>query len=322
VSETPPILCVGTTPTLQRTIVFDTVDAGEANRATETHDFAGGKATNVARVLHSLGRPAILLAPVGGNRGWAMTDDLDRAGIRHDLVEIKTQTRLCVTVVDRSRRQATELVEEAGPLTEVEVEAFLRRLEVNLANGAAAVVLSGSLAAHVGEDFYAEAVRRAKAAGVPCVVDARGAALWAAVAAGPDVAKPNRRELAQTVGRSVDSRRTLRAAMAQVVAAGAGWVVCTRGRDGSSVSGGSTTGDEPRYWEVTTPHVEHISPIGCGDAYAAGLALALADGLPLPEACRPASALGAANSATLHAGHIDASSVPDLLDNVRVREVA
>src|SRR5690606_28083215 len=52
-----PILCLSTSPTMQRTLVFDRVIPGDTNRADEVHDYASGKAVNAARVLHTLGYP-------------------------------------------------------------------------------------------------------------------------------------------------------------------------------------------------------------------------------------------------------------------------
>ena len=49
------ILCIGTTPTVQRTMVFDRLTVDEVNRATEVTEYSSGKAINVARVLTQIG---------------------------------------------------------------------------------------------------------------------------------------------------------------------------------------------------------------------------------------------------------------------------
>ena len=309
------IVCLGPTPTLQRTLTFDKVDAGELNRAAAAHDFASGKGINVARVLQTLGHDCVYLGPVGGGRGRLVRDDLDRAGIPNDLVEVAAESRLCVTVVDRGRRQATELVEEAAPVADGVGDELLQRLASYL-DRAAVVVMSGSLPRGVGDDFYARAIRLCKDAGAQTVLDTRAAPLKAALGERPEVVKPNRPELAETLGRDVSSRNAMHEAMRAIVAAGAQRVVVTRGRDGSSAC------DGPRCWEVGTGRGEVVSPIGSGDAYAAGLAVGLRDGSDVPDACRYASACGAANAETPYAGHLNPDRVSALVLGVAIREAS
>ena len=49
------ILCLGTTPTMQRTMLFPRVRIDEVNRAAEVREYASGKSVNVAKVLKTLG---------------------------------------------------------------------------------------------------------------------------------------------------------------------------------------------------------------------------------------------------------------------------
>src|SRR3954468_11346171 len=107
------ILCVGTTPTVQRTMVFDRVAVDDVNRAAEVHEYASGKAVNVARVLTVLGEAALAAGFSGGRRGEVLLEDLTRAGVPHEFVMTAAQTRLCTTVIDRAAGTATELVEES-----------------------------------------------------------------------------------------------------------------------------------------------------------------------------------------------------------------
>ncbi|MFD7057321.1 PfkB family carbohydrate kinase [Streptomyces mirabilis] len=69
-------------------------------------------------------------------------------------------------------------------------------------NNAAAVVLSGSLPPGLPVDAYASLIAMARARGVPALLDAEGEALTAALAAAPDVVKPNAHELAGVIGGS------------------------------------------------------------------------------------------------------------------------
>ncbi len=296
------------------------VTAGDVNRTTEVHDFASGKATNAARVLHALGRDVRLIVPLGGHRGRAYREDVERVGIRLVSIDVPEQTRQCVSVVDRHRRETSELVEEPAALSRMVGDQLLEAFEADVGK-ASAVVISGKLASGLDEDLYSRAVTIAKKAGVPTVLDARRGPLTAALEAGPTVVKPNRRELSNTVGRPVDSQSALHEAMGTLCHRGAGWVVCTRGRDGSTLCGPCGIDEEKKFWDVSTPYVEAVSPIGSGDAFAAGLAAGLSDGASVPDASRFASACGAANAATAHAGHLDPKEAERLLAQVNVRQV-
>src|SRR5262249_7958701 len=106
------ILCLGATPTVQRSMTFERVTIDDVNRAVQVQDYASGKSPNVARVLQTLGAAPLEVGFAGGERGKFLLDDMIKAGIRCDFVTIRAETRLCTTVIDRSTRQATELVEE------------------------------------------------------------------------------------------------------------------------------------------------------------------------------------------------------------------
>lgn len=314
------VLCLGTSPTLQRTMVFEQIHPGDTNRAETVLEYASGKAVNAARVLHGLGRDVLYLGQVGGDRGRAFRRDLEQAGVPHDLVEVAPDTRLCVTVVNRAGRMATELIEETREVPDTVGRTLLDRFADHLGQGAAVAIVSGSIAPGLPASFYAEAIRLASEANVPTLLDARGEPLRAALGQAPHVVKPNRAELAATVSQPVESRNAMHEAMAAIIEQGAQWVICTRGRDGSSVCGRPE--GTLRFWEIAAPRVSLVNAVGSGDAYAAGLAAGLAEGVQLPDACRYASACGAANAEMLVAGQVDPDRVAALVGDCLVREVA
>src|SRR4051794_28156752 len=105
------ILCLGTTPTMQRTMLFDRVAIDGVNRATEVREYASGKSVNVAKVLHTLGHHPLATGFVGGARGALLCEHLDLAGVAHDFVTVEPATRMCTTVIDRATGAVTEFVE-------------------------------------------------------------------------------------------------------------------------------------------------------------------------------------------------------------------
>jgi len=307
------ILCLGTTPVMQRTMVFDRLRLDAVNRAAEVYETASGKSLNVARVLHALGDDCIAKGFVGGDSGKFIREDLDRAGVPHDLVTVAAKTRTCVTILDRATGETTELVEESK---EVEKPAWgkLRGRVAGLLPRAKVMVLSGSLTPNAPQDFYGFCVNRATECAVNTIVDAAGEPLRRALPARPFVVKPNRAELAKTLDEPIESDAALRDAVKRLVALGPAWCVVTQGKDGAVVSDGQS------FWRVRSPKVEAINPIGSGDSLAAGLASALSRGQRLPDAAKLGVACGAANAMTLLPGHVRPDDVAELIDKVKMED--
>ena len=191
-------LCLGTTPALQRSMIFQRLRTGQVNRAAEVRLGASGKSINVARVLTLLGEDATATGFLGGDSGAFLRRDMDAAHIRHDFVPVAAPTRTCVTIIDRAGPTVTELVEEAGAVSPAEASAMLAKFRALLPQ-AKMLLLSGSLAAGVDEHFYADCSRAARAAGVPVIIDAKGAPLRHAIAHRPMIVKLNSMELAETL---------------------------------------------------------------------------------------------------------------------------
>lgn len=308
------IICLGTTPALSRSMMFDSLTIDEVNRATGVYDYAAGKSPNVARVLHTLGQPATVVGFIGGDYGLILRRDLDAAGVTHAFTDVQPNTRLCVTVIDRAARTATELIEEAGPVTLKDAERLLDHLSAQLI-GASMLVLSGSLAVGVPVDFYAQCVRLAHEKGVRTIVDAAGEPLLLAMNASPFLVKPNRMELAKSLGRPIATDADLREAITQLVADGSTWVAVTMGKAGAIVGNGHA------FWRITAPQIDVVSAIGSGDSFAAGLAAGIVSGQTVPESARLATACGVANALTERSGHVSLGEVNRLRAMIKLEQM-
>jgi tagatose 6-phosphate kinase len=290
---------------------FDRVHVDAVNRALDVTESASGKSINVARVLHTLGEEVIACGFLGGDAGRFIRDDLASAGIPCDFVAVTPKTRMCITIMDRSTGEATELVEEAK---EVEKPAWpkLRQRVADLLPRAKVCVLSGSLPPGAPQDFYGFCVNRATECAVNAIVDATGEPLRRALPARPLVVKPNRGELAKTLDTPIESDHALRDAIKRLIDLGPAWAVVTQGKEPAVVSDGH------KFWRVRSPAVEAVNPIGSGDALAAGLASAISRGQRLPDACRLAVACGAANALTPVAGFVRPDDVAELIERVEI----
>ena len=309
------ILCVGATPTVQRTMRFTRLELGAVNRAREIHVTASGKAVNVARVVTLLGGESLLAQFLGGATGRYVAGALDAEGVQHETVWTRNDapTRTCTTLlVDEGA--TTELVEEAPPVAPEDVVALEVAVRRHLP-AARALCLSGSFPAGVPEDFYARLVRAGHEADLPTLVDAQRGPLRAALEARPFLVKPNREEAATTLGLALsgDPEADARAAVGALTQAGAQWALVSLGATGSLL--GEEDGGR---WRITSPRVESVNPIGSGDSLAAGLLVALLRGASVPEAARYGTACAAANCLTLTSGVVHPADVEMLLPQVRV----
>ena len=308
------IVCLGTTPTMQRTMLFDRLTVDGVNRAGEVREYPSGKSVNVAKVLHTLGHAALATGFLGGARGELLRQHLDRAGIRTAFVTVPTPTRLCTTLIDRGTGRVTELVEEAGPVEPDKWQELGRTLE-GVLPGARAWVFSGSLAPGAPPDFYAHWLGKFRGRNPHVVVDARGEALRQALQQPGVVAKCNREEFEATTGATFADDAALRSAMHDAVPHG-GSLVVTLGRDGALAY------EAGRFWRVRVPPVRVTSAVGSGDAFAAGLAAGRDRRTNDPRpALALAAACGAANAMTTDSGWVRPSDLGEILPKVVVEEV-
>jgi tagatose 6-phosphate kinase len=277
------------------------------NRVSVVGRRAGGKGVNVARVLHALGRDAVVTGLAGGATGAAARAELERSGLIDATVSVRDQSRVTIIVVERDG-EVTGFSEPGPEVTAAEWARLLARFH-ELLGAAEAVVLSGSLPPGVPLDAYAQLIAIAAAADLPVLLDAEQEALARGVAAGPQLVKINAGELdGFAPGLDVFS------GAARLRAAGAGAVVVSEGPAGLV---GLT---ESGAWRAVPPRVSGGNPTGAGDAAAAALVAGMVDASPWPQRLSDAAALSAAAVSAPMAGSFDQSAYRRLRGEVIVRE--
>jgi tagatose 6-phosphate kinase len=282
------ILTAGLTPAWQQVVVFDVFRYGEVNRAREVHWFTSGKVFNAAIAAHRLGGPAIALAPVGGPPLEQIRQDLGQVGLATRLVVTESPTRVCTTIIDRGAQKITELVENGLPMSPGELAAFCDAYAEEAARAEVAVLI-GSLPAGTPASFYRKLVERTPC---PAVLDFRGEGLLACLDLKPYVVKPNREELAQTMGRPLADDGELREAMHALNRRGAQWVVVSQGAGPVWITSEKVAW---RVYPIPLRPEEIVNPIGCGDAVTAAIACATREGRELLDGVRLGLAAAHAN---------------------------
>jgi tagatose 6-phosphate kinase len=303
------ILCAGLSPAWQQIIVFRSFHYGQVNRAAEVHWLAQGKIINAAIAAHHLGGPTLALAPLGGPPRASIDRELAELGLARRWIVTESPTRVCTTILDQATDTMTELIEESRPLAPAELAEF-RRIYTEEAAKAAAVVLTGSLPIGTPWALYRELVERTPC---PAVLDFRGEGLLATLDLKPLVVKPNREELSQTVGRSLDNDDELLDAMRSLNRRGAQWVVTTQGGRPVWVTSASNT-----YRLHSLPIDKVVNPLGSGDSMAAAIAWAIRAGRSVIDAVRLGIAAAAENLRRLETGRFEAAVVERLASQVQV----
>ena len=263
------ILTVTPNPAIDLTYTVLALLLGDTQRVDAARSRAGGKGVNVARVAHQLGNPVLVMAPVGGHNGIEFVRELESSGLPHDLVTVSGATRRSVALVETETGRTSVLNERGVALRTTDWTTLIDRIRRRI-DDATCLVGSGSLPPEAYDGFYADLVNIGRAAGIPVLIDASGAALLAAARAGADVLKPNRRELADATGLSspVDGASSL-------LDAGARLVIVSQGEDGMFAM--TAAHREPLFARLPAPLTGN--PTGAGDAAVAAAAVCYSNGV-------------------------------------------
>ena len=302
---------------IDRMLATDRVRPGGMSRCRELRTQAGGKGANVLRATRALGGEGLLTGFAAGRAGQMIVELARDEGLELDVVVTDGEARAS-TVVLGDDGSVTRLY-EAGPAVGASAERALADLAGRrpAAPGEWAVV-TGAAPPGVSPGFYAALLLSARAAGYKVLVDATGEQLAGALDERPDLVKVNVAEACSAVGTtgahcddegaaSPDELVAEGLELARrLCAAGAAAAVLTLGAAGAA---GVLGGEE---WQVVTPPVRTVNPVGSGDCFSAGLTLALQRGEGVAAALCLAAAAGAANAASPFNGCVDPALAREL----------
>jgi 1-phosphofructokinase family hexose kinase len=303
------ILAVAANPSIDRAVVIPDFRLGKIHRPEQVLSLAGGKGLNVARAIQRLGGEVKACLLLAGHNGHWIADQLEGEGILYAAAWGAGETRISTSIIDPKGGALTEIYERSEPVSPGAWAGFEQTLRV-AAVGAAWATFSGSLPTGAPEDGFARLLQIMQACGVPRIVDTRGAYLLEALRAAPEIVKINAVEAAEAVGQEVGSLEAALQAAQALRRLGARTAIITLGEQGAIAD--SADGS----WIGRAPVIQALAPVGSGDSFLGGLALALAHGDGLPKALRQAIAAGAANALTVGPAMIDARTVAELSQQV------
>lgn len=294
---------------IDKTYMMESFPLGAVSRVSEMISVPGGKGINVARVARQLGGAVKATGFVGGSNGDYIVKELTKAEIDNDFVTVEGESRLCLNMIDKSTGTSTELL-EPGPIISAEhVEAIKHRVS-RLSAESTIVAFSGSLPKGAPTALYADLVEIAKRQGATVFLDTSGEALVEGVKAKPFLIKPNEDEIGKLLGCKPEQESELHAGIVRLMERGVGCVVVTLGAEGSIV------GYSGKLLRIRAPRIEAVNPVGSGDSFVAGMAVAVAAGQPIEQALLLATAAGTANALNAQAGDVRVDDVKRMMAQV------
>jgi 1-phosphofructokinase family hexose kinase len=304
------IVAAGLSPAWQKIVVLDQLELGNVNRALEVATCSSGKVLNVAFALALLGAPVHVVTQIGGIHRAEIEEELAAHDIQASFVDATSPTRVCTTIVEHNGGRVTELVENARVITAQEIETFCQQFRT-AAQRSELVIWSGSLPPGSPPELIYELIRDIAC---PSLLDIRGPELLAALAARPTIVKPNRSELATTLGRALNTDAALGAAMRELLDRGAEAVVVTSG------SGPVWCATRQELFVAEPPRVEVVNSIGAGDCFAAAMGRAKAAGKSWRESVAQGVAAGAASAAVLSPWQFDPQQQASLAERIVISD--
>ncbi len=280
----PKILTVTLNPSLDLATSVAQVRAGEKLRCQAPLVHAGGGGVNVARAIRLMGGAARALVAVGGAAGQELLAMLAAEGVETLAVPVSGITRSNFAVMDATSGGQYRFGFPGAEMTPADATALLAAIAAAAPAGGF-VVVSGSLAPGLPDEFHRQIHAAIAPSGAKLVVDTSGPALLNLLQAPAanlyllrvdeleetDAATAlNHAGGADGFGFAAD---LVRRGVAQVVMSGHG-------------KAGSIMATQDAHLFCAAPEVPVRSKIGAGDAFLAGVVLSLARGEELEQALR------------------------------------
>lgn len=301
-------------PSLDEHITVNGLVVEEANRWVGLRRYPGGKGIDVSRAIHEMRGVSIAYGFIGGPNGRVVEILLDEEGVLYNFTPVKQETRINFIINDTKNRQQTRIDAPGPHISRKELERFSKRIR-QIRPNPDMMTIGGSLPPGLPNGMYYEIIRQAKEFGVRTILDASGESMRLGIAAKPYLIKPNIHETEELVGKKLSSEEEIIGAARELVATGIEIVVISRGQEGILAA------TEDRIVKVVPPPVKVRSAVGAGDCTIAGLALKLAYGEPLTDACQLAVAMGTAAVLTRGTELCHREDVEKLLPQVKVEEM-
>ena len=246
---------------------------------------AAGKGVNISRALAAFGRKNTAVVVVGNENGNEFCDMLKDGGL--SFVPIFQSGRI---------RENITLHQEQHPETRVSVGGFaldetvLDQITdaIGKVDADTIITLTGSIPAGIPINALLDLLERAKESGAKIVIDSRSVTLAEILDFKPWLIKPNRDEIEQYTGKSIQTPNDAITIAKELCAQGVENAMISLGQDGAVLATASGS------FHVQPPTIHALSTIGAGDSTIAGFIDAYCQNLSPAQCLIRAVAFGTA----------------------------
>ncbi len=247
-------------PSIDYVVTVPGISYEDVNRVQEEYILPGGKGINVSRVLHNLGVENMATGFVAGFTGDNIVNMLKECGVYTEFITVKEgMSRINVKIKAEKEGE----INGRGPnITTYDVEK-LYKVICRLKEGDY-LVLGGNVQSTVSSMIYGELAGYAAKAGARCVVDASGSLLSNALSARPFLIKPNKVELEDLCGRTLNSMEEIIDSAKSLRLKGAQNVLVSLAEDGAVLV------TEEYVYCANAPQGRVVNSVGAGDSMVAG----------------------------------------------------
>lgn len=305
------ILTVCMSPCVDVYLELDALNVGQLNYVHGKTLAFTGKSINVAIGVKRLGAEALSTGFMYRENGEMFSRALEKEKIASSFVWNGGRVRENYKIIDK-KSMLTEMNDVGGALEEGK-DLQLLALVGELSEKASVTVVSGGLPRGVKESFYGD-LFRAVSPKSKKVVDSEGARLFSALEAGVDLAKPNLREMQESLGRELKDKDDMLLGCRELLDRGAKLVLLSLGREGAVITDGKKS------YYCKSINVAVNSTVGAGDGMVAAAAVKMEEGADLKEILRAGVAAGTATVTTFGSNSFEKAKYDEIYRNLTVTE--
>lgn len=246
-------------PSIDYIVRLEELKLGELNRMQEEQFLTGGKGINVSRVLNNLNYKSTALGFVGGFTGQFIKNELKKEEIKTDFIEVQEPTRINIKLKTNVETEVNSL----GPeIDAASAQALLDK--INLLKADDLVIISGSKAKNLPQNYYQQIIQIIKETGADFVIDTTGEELREALIHNPLLVKPNSVELADLYGATLRTEADYVQYGEKLIETGAHYAIVSLGEDGAILF------SKEGVYRGISPKGKVKNTVGAGDSMVAG----------------------------------------------------
>lgn len=288
-----------------------TIRVGHTNRPRNDGVQLGGKGITVGRMLNNLKVKNFPILALGGVVGKSISRMVKNEYDHWLFLDTEGDSR--IDVIIQGVGSDTRFNPPAPPLAKDELEKLYYFFDRNLTFGDV-LILAGSTGSEV-ETFYADICKKYENVGAKIILDTTKKALTSALPYHPYMIKPNDDELAQTIGRQLNSEDEIIKAGLELKENGPKTLMITLGSRGAIY-----IAEDGSVYRASNAVGKQVSAVGAGDSSIAGFVKGIVENVSMEDRLRYAMAAGGATAFSKGLGTYD--EWKKLLPEINVKKIA